>query len=342
MTSLKVAAYTKGLMTPSARFRIRQQIPFLEQQGISVKEFPSLFSSYPQSSKFLLPVMAAAALASRVPDIIKGYRCDVSILQREMLSMITTLEPLVKRPVVLDVDDAIFLRRGGKAARRLAKLAEHVICGNDFVAEYFRSLNPQVSVIPTAIDTNRYVPVPVRLDNRHQGKVIGWMGTKSNFKYLYQIESALEKVVSLQPEIRLKIVADESPVFARKLNKHLDYIPWCPDRDVSEIQSMSVGIMPLSNGDWERGKCSFKMLQYMACGIPVVVSPVGMNSQILAMGEIGYSAVTEGQWVEGILQLINDTDQAQAMGKVGRSIVEEHFTIEKISFQVAEVLQSYS
>ncbi len=283
--------------------------------------------------------MGLAALGARVPDVIRGYRHDISLLQREMLSTIITLEPLLKRPVVLDVDDAIFLRRGGKAARRLASLADHVICGNDFVADYFSQWNSSVSIIPTAIDTRCYVPVK-DTNNIKEKKVIGWIGTKSNFKYLYEIAPALEKIVSLQPEIRLKIIADQRPDFSDKLAQHLDYVPWHPDHDVTEIQSMSVGIMPLGDGDWERGKCSFKMLQYMSCGVPVVVSPVGMNSQVLALGEVGVGAVTEKEWIDGILQIINNTDQAFGMGDTGRKIVEEHFCLEKTASKVSKILKS--
>ncbi len=339
MRSIKVAAYTKGLNTPSARYRIRQLIPYLEKNGIEVREYPALFSSYPRSRKLLLPVMGLAALAARIPDVVNGYRCDISLLQREMLSTITTLEPLLKRPIVLDVDDAIFLRRGGKAARRLASLVSHVICGNDYVADYFSQWNPSVSIIPTAVDIQRYVPA-IDPNNKKGKKVIGWIGTKGNFKYLHEIVPALEKIVSLQPEIRLKIIADQRPDFSGKLAHHLDYVPWHPDHDVTEIQSMSVGIMPLSDGDWERGKCSFKMLQYMSCGVPVVVSPVGMNSQVLALGEAGVGAVTEKEWIDGILQIINNADQTRAMGDIGRKIVEEHFCIEKTTRKVSKVLKS--
>ncbi len=339
MKQIKVAAFTKGLNTPSARYRIRQLIPYLEQNGIEAREFPALFSSYPRSRKLLLPAMGLAALAARIPDVIKSYRYDISVLQRELLSTITTLEPLLKQPIVLDVDDAIFLRRGGKAARRLARLADHVICGNDFIAEHFGQWNSSISIIPTAVDTQRYVPVELP-DYEKKKKVIGWIGTKGNFKYLYELAPVLEKIVNLQPDLRLKIIADQCPDFSGKLVQHLDYVHWHPDHDVKEIQSMTVGIMPLSNGDWERGKCSYKMLQYMSCGIPVVVSPVGMNSQVLAMGEVGIGVATEQEWIEGILHLINDPDLAHAMGDKGRKVVKEYFSIEKISSKVSKVLMN--
>ncbi len=332
---LKVAAFTGGLNEPSARFRLRQYIPILKEQNIEVTDFYSKMGKYPPENKLIRPLWAFATLSMRIPDIVKSYNYDITFLQREMLSTFTTFELLTKSPRVLDVDDAIFLYRFGKFAKRLAQLSELVICGNNFIAEWFSKWNKNIVVIPTAVDTHRYIP---RKENHpSQCKlVLGWIGTSGNFKYLYRIESALERVIKAQPGIIFKIISDSKPIFKGKLSEKLEYVKWSPENEIVNIQNMTIGIMPLDNTEWEKGKCSFKMLQYMACGIPVVVSHVGMNSQVLSLGEAGIGAKSQEEWVEAILTLLSLNDiERKKIGMIGRRIVEEYFSIDMIAPRLA-------
>lgn len=339
MKPLNVTALTKGLTTPSARFRVRQLINSLETEQILINELPAWVSRYHDRPTWQWPFLASGTFLKRIPDVMQSHQSEVTLLQRELFSTLVTLEPFLKKPIVFDVDDAIFLRRGGKAAARLAQLAEHVVCGNAFIADYFSQYNENITIIPTAVDVHRYTIIeeqaPFEL-------TIGWIGTSSNFPYLYAIESALVAICQQRPSVRIKIIADRAPAFSDPLRAFVDFVPWSMQTEVRDIQSFTVGLMPLDDGEWERGKCSFKMLQYMACGIPVIVSPVGMNCDVLALGEMGFAATTDQEWLEGVLSLLDEPAAARQMGKVGREIVESQFSVEKIAQMLADVFRQVS
>jgi glycosyltransferase involved in cell wall biosynthesis len=336
-TAISVAAFTGGKNVPSARFRVRQYIERLADEGVEVTEFAAPLGMYPPSNRLMRPLWGIATLATRLPGIMQSYRYDLTLLQREMLSTFVTLESLTMRPRVLDVDDAIWLHRGGKFAERLAQQCDGVICGNAFLAEQFSRWNSQVTVIPTAVDTNRYVPgQPV------EAPVIGWSGTSGGFKYLYSIELALVAVLERVPEAMLRIVSDTMPSFQKIPANRIEFIRWSPENEVHAIQGMAVGIMPLEDSLWERGKCSFKMLTYMACGIPVVVSPVGMNIEVLSHGFIGFGAQTIDDWVSTLLLLLGDIEQRIEMGQKGRQTALDKYSVNFVAPKLAATLLQHA
>lgn len=323
---------------PSARFRVRQYISRLRENGMFVHEFCARYGSYPPATRWVRPLWACATLAQRIPSILRTYQFDAVMLQREMISTLLTLEPMTKKPRVLDVDDAIFLYRGGKAARRLAEISDRVICGNAFLAEWFASVNSNVTIIPTAVDTDRYVPA-IQSPQIDGQKVIGWIGTAGNLGYLYAKEVALNRVLRECPEARLRIVCDQAPGFRRVDSHRVEFIRWTEEGELAAIQGMNIGIMPLEDSLWARGKCSFKMLQYMACGLPVVVSPVGMNMEILAMEHMGIGASTESQWAEALIALLRNDDLCGAYGARGRKLVERKFSLHAVVPQLSDVFK---
>ena len=266
---ISVAALTGGINVPSARFRVRQLIHPLAQNEVCMHEFIAPISKYPPEKKWLRPMWLVSSITARLPSIAACHRYDITLLQRELISTFKTLENLVGRPRVFDVDDAIFLRRGGRFARRIARQSDLIVCGNEYLADYFSAWNQNVVVLPTAVDTRRYI---AKNDNTaaQEKLVIGWIGTSTNIKYLKQVEPVLETVLKKHKDIVFRVICDKRPDFHGVLGEHLDFIPWSSDIETESIQSLSIGIMPLLDTDWERGKCSFKMLQYMACGIPVI------------------------------------------------------------------------
>jgi len=341
--AVKVAALTCGKNVPSARFRVRQLIPSLSEHGVELREFVPLVSKYPPERKYLRPVWGVTALAARIPAVIAAQRYDIVLFQRELISTFVTLEPLTKRPRVLDVDDAIYLHRGGRFAERLARLVDLVICGNDFLADRFSKWNKNVTVIPTAIDTRRFMPLehPER-DSLEERYVIGWTGTSSNFRYLYSIEMALAQVMKMFPDAVLRVIADKAPGFHTIPKDKVQFMPWSPENEVKGVQTMTVGIMPLANGEWEKGKCGCKMLQYMACGVPVVVSPVGMNAQILALGKVGLAAGSHDEWVEALRGILAaGREVREKMGREGRRVAEAYFSVEVIAPRLAQALKEF-
>ena len=338
---IKVLALTGGKYVPSARFRVRQLIPSLMRHEIKLREFIPLVSQYPPKCKLIRPIWGIAALVVRIPSVFEAQYYDIVLFQRELVSTFVTFEPLFKRPRVLDVDDAIYLHRGGKFAKHLAQLVDLVICGNDFLADVFSKWNKNVTIIPTAVDTFRFVPLGSLEGKKEENKIIGWIGTSGNFKYLYSIEAALSKVIKIFPDVILRVIADERPSFRMIPRDKVQFVPWSPQTEVKNIQDMTVGIMPLNDGEWERGKCSFKMLQYMACGIPVVVSPVGMNAQVLSLGEVGLAARFQDEWVEALQWILSASREIrERMGQEGRRVVEKYFSVEIIASRLAQVLKN--
>jgi glycosyltransferase involved in cell wall biosynthesis len=336
--SLRVAAFTTGVNVPGARFRVRQYIPALRALGVEVTEFSSALTSYPPRSRALRAPWAIGTLAARIPDIVRSYRYDVTLLEREMVSTYATLERATKGPRVLDVDDAIFLFRGGRAARRLAQISELVMCGNTYLAQVFSAWNPRIEIVPTAVDTERFRPGPDRA-SRSRDIVIGWSGSSGGLKYLYQIEEALEEALDRLPDASLSIVSDRPPEFRRLRAPRVRFTRWSAEREVTAVQEMDVGIMPLEDTEWERGKCSYKMLLYMSCGVPVVVTPVGMNTEVLAHGEVGLGASTKEAWTEALLALAADVEGRRKMGLRGRNVVERHYSLRVVAPRIAQVVR---
>src|ERR1017187_9369397 len=243
---LRVIAYTGGHNSPARIPRVQQYVPYLRLQGIEVTESPSRAGLYPPERGFWRrAAWGLWNIAEHLPAVGRSYRYDVTLLQREMLSTFVTLEPFTSRPRVLDVDDAIWVHRGGGFARRLARSCDHVICGNSFLAEGFSRWNPSVSVLPTAVDTRRFVPA--NGSHREGRPVIGWLGLSSGFRYLYEIEAALGDVLRSHPECILRIISDKVPQFRLLPPAQVEYAPYCREREVTDIQEMTVGIMPLDN-----------------------------------------------------------------------------------------------
>lgn len=320
---------------PSARFRIGQYVDSLKRDGIELHHFPARFGSYPPSATWVRPVWLIGTMAQRLPAIVRSHSFDVTILQRELVSTLATLEEFTGHPRVLDVDDALWLLGNGRFIDRIAARCDAVLCGNSFLAEHFSKSNRNVRLLPTAVDTGRYRPGR----DTSEELVIGWSGTSGAFRYLYSIESALARVLLKRPEARLRVIADRAPAFSRLPPDRVEFVAWSPATEVAALQQLSIGIMPLENSDWERGKCSYKMLLYMACGLPVVVSPVGMNRDVLAYGEIGLAAQNDSEWVEALLRLLDDRTARYLMGRNGRTIVEQQFSLDRLSSQFGQYLK---
>lgn len=316
-----VIAFTQGINVPSARFRVEQYKPLFESHNILLTILPAKVSAYPPADKYKRPAWLAAELFHRTKQLLTIPDAGAVIMQRELISTLPSLERFIRKPMILDVDDAIFLRKKGIAAKYLAKSASHIVCGNTFLADYFSQYNNKVSIISTPVDTIRFKPL------LQDEKLIGWSGSSSGFKYLYEIESALAVVLKKNPEWKLLIVSDKTPAFTILPRDKIIFETWSTHNEVSSIQKMTIGIMPLDNSLWTRGKCSYKMMLYMACGLPVVVSDVGMNSELLKEGHIGYGANNSSDWVDALNALIKDFPSRFALGKNGRELIENKYSL---------------
>jgi glycosyltransferase involved in cell wall biosynthesis len=324
---IRVAALTSGPNTPSTRFRVRQFIRPLRERGVSVAEHHLGFSKY---------LGGARNLAGRIPGILSSWAADVTWLERELIPGRLTLEPLTKRPRLFDVDDALWLIGKSGFSERIAALSDGVIAGNEFLAEHYRASGVPVWVVPTSIDTDTWVSAERQDDGDW---TVGWIGTAATLPYLLQIERALARFVLRHDRARLLVVSDERPKLSALPEGRWHFEQWSAEREVQLVQGMSVGLMPLPDSRWAQGKCSCKMLSYMSVGLPVVVTPVGTNKEILSLGEVGLPATSDADWTEALEVLFEDATLAALMGRKGRAIVESRFSVKRNVEVLARILR---
>ncbi len=346
---LRVEAVVSGRLAASSRFRVLQHVPALQRLGVEVRADPpriSKYSSVPDTlrrHRWLTPVasrgLLAAKVAVRLPHVVRSWRAELTWLEREIVPEALTLEPFLHRPLLFDVDDAIWLLSEGheRAVRAIAARSSCVLAGNDFLAEWFASAAPEVERVWTAVDAGRFMPAP-----RDGPFVVGWSGSASTLGYLEMVSKPLARFLAAAPDSRFMVMADFAPDLPDLPAERVEFVRWAPDVEVSFLQQLSVGLMPLPDTDWGRGKCAFKMLQYLSCGVAAVVSPVGMGAQVLAMADVGLGAKSEGDWLEALLTLYRDRDRARRLGAQGRVLVEDRFSVAVISAQLASCMHRHS
>lgn len=349
---IEVAALTSGVAVPSARFRVRQYIPYLKTLGIGVEELCPPIDKYAgipgvagrfDSRLWLPPVHAAwmgMRLAMRIPGLAKSYRKQVVWLEREFQPGLPTLEWFVKKPFIFDVDDAIWEKPpfGSSLAIVGARRAHTVVAGNTYIADWFSNYTKNIEIVPTAVDVERYHPSVQKGENERQRFVIGWIGTSSGFRYLEHIAQALKQFVTLYPDVELCVVADRAPQLSGFPEGKLRFVQWSEETEVTIIQQFAVGIMPLLNDSWSRGKCAFKMLQYMATGLPVIASPIGTNVEVMQeMDNACFAPVSTQDWCDALEVLYWDPELRSHLGKIGRRTVERKYSASKISVHLADI-----
>jgi glycosyltransferase involved in cell wall biosynthesis len=238
-------------------------------------------------------------------------------------------------PLIFDFDDAIWLedksnhqgilgrlKKPGKTSEIIA-LADKVIAGNSYLSEYGLKFNNNVHIIPTTIDTERYIPREKAYGSQI---VIGWSGSFSTIKHFEEIVPVLLQIKNkYQDKVSFKVIGD-----ARYLNSELGIqgIKWQAKTEVQDLQEFDIGIMPLPDEEWTKGKCGAKGLQYMGLAIPTIMSPVGVNTEIIADGVNGFLAETPDEWVDKLSQLIESVELRRKLGTAGRETVVKHYSVE--------------
>lgn len=334
---LKVNAYTPGLDTPSGRYRVRQLIPYLELLQVHVEEIYSRAGAFPPPEKSKHLAWAINNMQENFFKVLSQPECDVTWLQRAMLSKYYTFERFLKRPMVFDVDDAIFVDRGGVFARKIAGRSQKVICGNSFLADYFLKYNNNVDIIPTAVDVSKYDSIKINKSGKDIFYIL-WTGTSSGYPFVYKIEKALKRIVTKYDFVKIKIVSNQAPRFDLLTEKEFVFEKWTPAIEFSSIKSADIGIMPINDDDLSRGKCSYKMLCYMAAKIPIVVSPFGMNAEVLNMGVVGYGARTDDEWFSALDQIISSPGRHEELSVNAYNVVLKNFDVSVVANRVSESL----
>ncbi len=243
------------------------------------------------------------------------------------------LAKLFRKKIIYDFDDAIWLPNTSGANRMVARLkwpgkvaricrwSYKVSGGNEYLCHYAARYNDCVVLNPTTIDTvyrhNRCK------DQQTEMPVIGWTGSHSTLPFLEPLCPVLQKLAA-HHTFRVVVIADRPPAF------HLDnltFVPWRESSEIEDLLQINIGLMPLTEDSWAEGKCGFKALQYLALGIPAVISPVGVNRQIVETGVNGYLCTTQQEWYDALARLITDPPLRAAMGAAGRRKVEANFSV---------------
>ncbi|WP_024813018.1 glycosyltransferase family 4 protein [Acidovorax sp. JHL-3] len=353
MKAYKVLALTKyGRLGASSRMRFLQYLPWLQQAGIEVTIRPLLSDEllqarYQSGAYGLWPLVGA--YADRCRALLQRLDFDVLWIEKEALPWAPLwIEHALLRgvPYVLDYDDAVFhqydqhpqawIRRlYGRRLNGLMANAALVVGGNNYLAQRARDAGaPWVEVVPTVIDLDRY-PHWINVPVVNEPLRIVWIGSPSTARYLDLLREPLRILAKQQPFV-LRVIGGGAVDLP---GVQVEIIPWAEDTEVENIRACDVGVMPLMDSSWERGKCGYKLIQYMACGLPVVASSVGVNPEIVHQDNNGYLANSPDEWVASLGKLLVDQSLRAQMGQAGRQLVEHVYCIQKTGPKMVELLR---
>jgi glycosyltransferase involved in cell wall biosynthesis len=352
---LDVLAYPRyGRTAPSSRYRMLQFLPMLRDRGIEVEISPLLDDWYVAgllTGSFPPPLRVAAAYLRRIWRQLTRRKPDLVWIEKELLPWLPWgLEKLLLggATVLLDLDDSQFHRYdlhdralvrwllGRKIDRGMAA-AGTVTCGSPYIAEHAtRAGARQVVSLPTAVDLARYPAVmPERSATKRNEFVVGWIGTPSNTRYLAALEAPLRRLAA-EIELRVLVIGGRPGVLQ---GLPVEYRSWSEASEIADLQEIDVGIMPLPDEPWERGKCGLKLLQYMASWKPAVASPVGVNATIVEPGVTGFLARDEEEWLAALRRLQADPALRRSMGEAGRQRVEAQYSLAVLAPRLADIIR---
>jgi glycosyltransferase involved in cell wall biosynthesis len=340
---MKVCALTSGITIPSAQYRVRQYIPYLQGKEVFVTEKRPLWNKFDLPSEPYRKVLKLIhsdnprnwnrlKLLDRYRAVLASNFYDITWIQKVLIPYHFTLELKSSKPIVFDLDDAIWLDEGAGFTDKIVTGADLVFAGNNYLADWVSKYNQNVKIIPTAVDTQIYFPVYNINKDRF---VIGWIGTSGNFKYLQKIKNALKLFFDKRKDAVLKIIADRYPAELNELSPNIEFIKWHPVEHVKAMLDFSVGIMPMENDEWTKGKCSFKMLQYMAMGLPVLVSPFGMNKELLDQGDIGLGLISDDDWCDALEDVYLNPETYALKGMQGYTVIENNYSTKTVASEIA-------
>jgi len=307
----KVRLWAYDLEAPSFRHRLLWAVPELERLGFDV-----LCETLPRG-RYLLRLLARRA-ALRSTDLLVLSKIKVSVFEKAFLQRWA-------RSIAFDFDDAIYFRKPRRLGEdpdrskwRLSKfaatcrMADLVIAGNQVLAERAQGCGSRVVIVPTPVNARDYRPLP---PSERDGSTLVWIGLPENLVYLQLVRPALAQLAREHDGLRLRIVSSAFPDWS---DVPIERVEWSTESEGVALASAGVGLMPLSDDDWTRGKCAFKLLQYMAAGLPCVASAVGANRDAVVDGETGFLVGSHSQWIEALRALLNNGALRDSMGAAGR------------------------
>jgi hypothetical protein len=328
---------------PSSRYRVYQLLPLLRERGIDCEVSPAIDSGlysriYLQNASPGKFRALRAVWERRRADLRRLDEFDAVVVQKggfPGLSSGWERRIAARKPLVFDFDDAIWLpRQGGSTLLRvlhresvvqeMMRCATAVVAGNEFLAEYARRFNRNVTIVPSTVDTVRYL-------HGTGGATVGWIGSRTTLPYLKPLAPVFNEL-----GLRPRVIASGDPA---GLGFACEFRPWRLETELAELTKIGIGVAPLPDTAWERGKCGVKLLQYMACGIPVVASSVGVHQQIVRHGVNGLLAHTTAEWKSHLGELIASPELRAKLGTAGRETVQLNYDVRQAAERLASVLQ---
>jgi len=324
---MKVLFLIQGFSVAASRYRVLQYIPYLNSKGVDTS-----VSLYPRTLKENFQFF------NDLPQY------DIIFLQRKRFNQprLGWLRKRAKR-IIYDFDDSVMYRNSkardpiSQTRRRrfvqMIKNSNFVIAGNEFLKSEVLPFNPNVEVIPSAIDQERYhlKTYPLKQDR----VTLGWIGDHGSIHYLEKMRPLFDKIGEQYPHVNLKIVCD---TFFDCERMNVIKKNWSSEEEVADLQGFDVGLMPLVDDPWSWGKCGLKIIQYQGVGLPVVCTPVGINKDLVEDGINGYWAMTPAEWEKKLSMLIENSELRERMGREGRRKVLENYTYQACAPRLLSIL----
>ena len=349
MKVLYLTKYTR--LAGSSRMRSYQYFPYLEKAGMQVTVKPFFDDAYLKDFYAGKRNISAVlkSYVKRLGVLFSVFSYDRVVIEKEIFPFLPALAEwmlkLLGIQYIVDYDDAIFHHYDqssnpiinkilGNKIAKVMRFSGTVVAGNQYLADYAaRSGAKNIEIIPTVIDLERY---PIKQNTGADPCIVGWIGTKTTFeKHLLPCKDWIKALQIQEPNIRFHIVGITEDM---DLGKNVQYIRWTEETEVAEIMKMDIGLMPLQDSKWEKGKCAYKLIQYAACGIPGVASDVGMNREVTVPGETGILASADEEWIQAIKTLKSNTELRHQMGRNARKKVEERYCIQQTSTKWKQIL----
>jgi glycosyltransferase involved in cell wall biosynthesis len=326
----------------SSRLRALQYLPYFRSLGWQVDPVPFFSNTYLEKLYAGKSTRKEVLQAywGRIKALVGAGQYDLVWVEKEILPFFPAIaERFLKVrgiPYMVDYDDALFHKYDqhrlwpiravlGHKIDTVMHHASLVVAGNEYLAQRAENAGAKrVEIVPTVVDLARYPAANDQPDNPDKPLVVGWIGTPKTSRYLYPLKSVFE---SLQSQFNVRFVA-VGATRASLGDLPVEPWKWSEDTEVDSIRKFDIGIMPLEDSPWERGKCGYKLIQYMACGLPVVGSPVGVNTEIVEPGVNGFLATDGDQWSESLALLLDESEHRVQMGNNGRKKIESTYCLQ--------------
>ncbi|HEV7475278.1 MAG TPA: glycosyltransferase family 4 protein [Pyrinomonadaceae bacterium] len=341
--------------SPGQRYRLEQWEPLLRKRGVEITYAP--FESEELHALLYKPGSIGRKLSLVTEGMSRRYALMKSVRDYDVVYVFREAAllgpPFFERwihrsgvPMVFDFDDAVFVSyrsptngylsylKFASKTKSICRMSAHVMAGNPYLADYARQVNANVTIVPTTIDTEKYTVIESRSES--EIPTIGWTGSFSTVQHLDTLRSALQKLAR-QTKFRLRVIG--TPIYQLD-GVEVEAMPWVAATELKDLGAIDIGIMPLPDDNWSKGKCGLKALQFMALGIPTVCSPVGVNKEIIHDGENGFIAGSEDEWIGKLGRVLHSAELRSQLGQAGRRTVEMKYSANVQAPRVFELLRS--